>query len=101
MTVSDKIKPMHPGELLREEIMPETGITQTALAEALGVSRLTINEIVHEKRAVSADMANRLALFFGTSPEVWLNLQRSVDLWEARKTNKQAYQRIQRLALAH
>jgi antitoxin HigA-1 len=100
MVISDKIKPMHPGELLREEILPEAGITQTALAEAIGVSRLTISEIVREKRAVSADLANRLALYFGTSPELWLNLQRSVDLWEARKAHRKIYQRIQRHALA-
>lgn len=90
------IKPMHPGELLREDIMPEANLTQGALAEALGVSRLTISELVNEKRALSPDMAHRLGLYFGNAPEFWLNLQRKLDLWEAAKANQKVYRKIKR-----
>ena len=59
------------------------GLTVAGLADAIGVSRQTVNELVGERRAVSAEMALRLGRLFGTGPEFWLNGQRSVDLWEA------------------
>ena len=78
-----KMPATHPGELLREEIMPAANLTQDALAERLGVSRRTVNEIVGEKRSVTADMAHRLARLFDTTPEFWLGLQQDWDLWHA------------------
>ena len=92
-----KRRPTHPGEALREDILPAAGLTQTELARALGVSRLTISEIVLEKRAVSPDIAIRLAKYFGTSPHLWINLQKDVDLWDAMQTNRRIYTRIQPL----
>ena len=89
-----KRRPTHPGEVLREDIMPGAGINQAQLAKALGVSRLTISEIVLEKRAVSPDIAIRLAKYFGTSPELWLGLQKDVDLWDAMQANRKIYARI-------
>ena len=78
------IRPTHPGEMLREDFLPDYGLTTAALAEALGVSRQTINEVLREKRAISPVMALRLAQLFGNAPEFWLNAQRAYDLWQAK-----------------
>ncbi|WP_136515117.1 HigA family addiction module antitoxin [Geomonas edaphica] len=77
--------PTHPGAMLREDFLPDYGLTAGALAGTLGVSRQTINELLRERRAVSPGMALRLSRFFGNSPEFWLNAQRAVDLWQAEK----------------
>ena len=74
-----------PGSVLREEIENALGISQERLAKAIGVSRLTINEIVNEKRTVTAEMALRLGKALGTEPEFWLRLQQSLDLVRARE----------------
>jgi addiction module HigA family antidote len=74
-----------PGSVLREEIEKRLGISQDRLAKALGVSRLTINEIVNEKRTVTAEMALKLAKALGTDPEFWLTLQQGLDLARARE----------------
>jgi antitoxin HigA-1 len=79
-------RPTHPGEFIREDILLEFGLTQEELAEKLGVSRRSINQLVNEKRRITADMALRLGKFTDTSPELWLNLQTAVDLWDARQT---------------
>jgi addiction module HigA family antidote len=76
-------RPVHPGALLKEDFLPEYGLGVAALASAAGVSRQSINELLRERRAVSPEMALRLARLFGNSPEFWLNLQRNVDLWDA------------------
>ena len=81
-----KIRPTHPGEMLREDFLPDYGLTVSSLAKALGVSRQTVNELLREHRAVSPEMALRLARLFGNSPEFWLNAQRAVDLWDAAKS---------------
>jgi len=78
-----KNKPTHPGEFIQADILDEFHMTQDQLAGAIGVSRRTINELINERRGVSADIALRLAKFTKTSPEVWLNLQTAYDLWEA------------------
>lgn len=78
-------RPTHPGEILREEILPALKMTQTELAERLGVSRLSVSELVNEKRALSPEMALRLAKLLDTTPESWLAMQEAVDLWEARQ----------------
>lgn len=93
-----KRRPTHPGALLREELMPATGLTQKGLAERLGVSRLTINEIVNERRAVTPDMAYRLARVFNTTPRLWLNLQQAVDVWETYQVNRTLYDKIKPIA---
>src|SRR5712691_6489017 len=66
-----KRRPTHPGEILREDVLPAAGLTQDKLARLLGVSRCTVSEILHERRPVTTDMAHRLARVFGTSPEMW------------------------------
>ena len=75
-----KLTPIHPGEILREEFMKPHELSQNALARALGVPPRRINEIVMEKRSISADTALRLARFFGTSAEMWTGLQADYDL---------------------
>ena len=77
--------PIHPGEVLREEFLIPMGITQYRLAKSILVHPRRINEIVHEKRAISADTALRLARFFGTSVELWTNLQARFDTEVARE----------------
>ena len=72
--------PTHPGEVLLEDFMKPMGLTQYALAKALGVTQVRIGEIVHGKRAVSPDTALRLARYFGTSAEFWVNMQATYDL---------------------
>ena len=95
-----KIKPTHPGEMLREDFMPDYGLTTKRLAEELGVSRQTINELLRERRAVSPAMALRLSRLFGNSPEFWLNAQRAVDLWNAQRTYKDELERIETINAA-
>jgi antitoxin HigA-1 len=93
-------RPTHPGEILREDFMPDYGLTVSGLAESLGVSRQTVNELVRERRALSPEMALRLSSLFGNSAEFWLNLQRSVDLWDARVALRDDIRRIKQLHVA-
>jgi addiction module HigA family antidote len=79
-----KLAPIHPGEILREEFMKPYGLSQNALARALGVPPRRINEIVLEKRGITADTALRLARFFRTTAELWTGLQADYDLRLAR-----------------
>lgn len=92
-----KRRPTHPGEALREDILPGVSMNQAQLAKAIGVSRLTTSEIVLEKRAVSPDIALRLAKYFSTSPDLWLGLQKDVDLWDTMRANRKVYDRIKPL----
>jgi addiction module HigA family antidote len=95
-----QVRPTHPGEMLREDFLPDFGLTVSGLAEQLGVSRQTINELLRERRAVSPKMALRLSRLFGNSPEFWLNAQRAVDLWEAARAAKKNIDRIKPLNAA-
>jgi len=95
-----KRRPTHPGEILREDFMADYGLGVTSLAGALGVSRQTVNELVRERRALSSEMALRLARLFGNSPDFWLNLQRSVDLWDAERALGDRVRHIRPLRIA-
>jgi len=99
-TEARKITPTHPGEMLREDFMPDYGLTISSLAKKLGVSRQTINELLHERRSISPAMALRLSRLFGNRPEFWLNAQLAVDLWKANKQHNKTLGRIQRLNAA-
>lgn len=81
-----KVRPTHPGAMLREDFLPEYHLTVSGFAKALRVSRQTVNELLRERRAVSPEMALRLSRLFGNSPEFWLNAQRALDLWEAARS---------------
>ncbi len=78
--IENKMRPIHPGEILREEFLIPAGMTANALAKALRVDAPRINDIVRERRAITPDTALRLAAFLRTSPEFWLNLQTAYDL---------------------
>jgi addiction module HigA family antidote len=92
-----KRKPTHPGEVLREDVLPALRMSQTELAKRLGVSRLSVSELLLEKRAMSADMALRVARLTNTSPESWLRMQQALDLWELERDPKR-YQHIEPIA---
>ena len=79
-TEDDRIVPIHPGEILMEDFIAGFGITQNKLAVSIGVPPRRINEIVHGKRGITADTAIRLARYFGTSEEFWMNLQSNYEL---------------------
>jgi antitoxin HigA-1 len=88
-----KLAPIHPGEILREEFMQPLGLSQNALARALKVPPRRINEIVLEKRGVTADTALRLSRLFGTTAEMWSGLQADYDL---RRTRYEKQHQIER-----
>lgn len=99
-TLQRAIPPIHPGEALREDFMPDYGLTTATLAEALGVSRQTVNEILREKRAISPVMALRLSRLFGNSPEFWLNAQNARDIWESEQNFKEDLKKISPISAA-
>lgn len=79
------LDPIHPGEILKEDVIEASGISVTDFAKKLGVSRPTISQILNERAGISIDMALRLAQVLGTSAEVWIDLQKDYDLWRAQK----------------
>ena len=85
-TERDSIEPIHPGEILMEDFIEGFGITQHKLAVSIDVPPRRINEIVHGKRGITADTAIRLARYFGTSEEFWMNLQTHYELRVQRRT---------------
>lgn len=93
-------RPTHPGEMLREDFMPDYGLSVAGLAEAAAVSRQSVNELLRGRRAVSPEMALRLSRLFGNAPEFWLNAQRSVDLWDAAQAMKADMASIKPLRVA-
>ncbi len=95
-----RIRPTHPGEILREDFLPDYGLTVSTFAKVLGVSRQTVNELVRERRAVSPEMALRLSRLFGNTPEFWLNAQRAVDLWDAGRNLGRKIERISPMSAA-
>lgn len=86
--------PPHPGEILRELYLDPLRLSITEAAAALGVTRKTLSALLNERQGVSAEMAYRLGRAFGTTPDLWINLQAQVDLWHARKT---ALSKVRRL----
>jgi len=96
-TTKREIPPTHPGEMLREDFLPEYGLTATSLAVALGVSRQTVNELLRERRALSSSMALRLSRLFGNSPEFWVRAQSARDLWDSEQHFHEELAQIQPL----
>ncbi|MCA9981598.1 MAG: HigA family addiction module antidote protein [Anaerolineales bacterium] len=93
-------RPTHPGVFIREDILEEFDLTQEALAQRLGVSRRSVNQLVNGRLSVTAAIALRLGKFTNTSPQLWLNLQAAVDLWDATQAIKKDVERINPLVMA-
>ncbi|OGT00595.1 MAG: addiction module antidote protein, HigA family [Gallionellales bacterium RIFCSPLOWO2_12_FULL_59_22] len=91
-------KPTHPGAILREDVLPELGITQGEFADRLGVSRRTVSEVLHERRPVTPDMAIRLGKLLGNGAGLWLRMQQAVDVWTLEQQGDYAH--IQQLKAA-
>lgn len=92
--------PIAPGDVLRNEVLRGLGITQDRLASALGVSRHSVSELVNERRGITAEMALRLSAVLSTDPDFWLNLQRDVDLYHARRKLGADLHRLENLRAA-
>lgn len=92
-----KRPPTHPGNILKNLYMLPLELNVTDLSEALGVSRKTVSKLVNEGSSITADMALRLSQAFATSPELWLNLQMSYDLWQAFNTSK-SWKEVEKIA---
>ncbi|HLR31553.1 MAG TPA: HigA family addiction module antitoxin [Fodinibius sp.] len=88
-----KLQPIHPGEVLREEFIEPMGMSQREFAEKIGVTHTRLNQIVNEKRSVTADTALRLAKALATTPEFWMNLQARYDLDQARDLSESKIER--------
>lgn len=99
-TEGDLIDPIHPGEILMEDFIEGFGITQNKLAVSIGVPPRRINEIVHGKRGITADTAIRLARYFGTSEELWMNLQSNYELRLERRALREKIDAIVPLQVA-
>jgi addiction module HigA family antidote len=95
-----EVRPTTPGEILREDVMPALGISQGELATRLGVSRQTVNDLLTGKRPLSADIAHRLGRVLGNGPGLWLNMQLSVDMWDALHMDTRKYERLEVLEKA-
>jgi len=104
MSIANKnqrmIRPTHPGEMLREDFLPDFKLNASGLARAIGVSRQSVNELLRCHRAVSPEMALRLGKLFGNSAEFWLNAQHAVDLWDAGKALRDDVASIKTLNVA-
>jgi len=92
-------KPSHPGVLIRNVILPETGLTVSGLAEHCGVARNTISKVVNERGDVTEDLAIRLSRVSGSTPQFWLAMQSRLNLWKLEQKNKQIYSRMERVHL--
>lgn len=89
------LPPVHPGEVLREEFMRPLELSSNALARAIGVTPARVNDIANEKRGITADSALRLGRYFGTTPDLWMNLQKRYELETARRELRDTLTRIQ------
>ena len=90
-------QPTHPGEIIRYEYLDELNMTQQQLADAIGITRVRVNEIILGKRSITPDTAFRLAKFFNTSPEFWIGLQTNFDMWNTLQKRKKEYETIRPL----
>lgn len=93
-----KRKPVHPGKIIQKDYLKPLSITITEMAAILGVSRKTLSKIINEKGAITPDMSLRLARAFDTTPELWMNLQKNYDLWQAEHISKD-WQRVKPLSV--
>jgi len=87
-------RPTTPGEILKHEFLIPLGMSQKQLADAIGITRVRVNEVILGKRAITPDTAFRLGQFFNTSPEFWIGLQTDVDMWDTLQSNLSQYSKI-------
>ncbi|MDQ2098933.1 MAG: HigA family addiction module antitoxin [Tychonema bourrellyi B0820] len=92
-----KVRPVHPGEVI-SDVLEDIEMTQTRFAEILGVSRRSVNEIVLGQRPITVDMAIRIGKALGNGPQLWLNLQQKVDIWDAVQKHSEEYERVSTVA---
>lgn len=105
-SIQRKVRPTHPGAVLRnmlDELADDEGLasaplTQKDLAKRLGVSQRAINELLRERRSMTADMAIRLSRVFKTTPDIWMSLQKALDLWDASQANRRDYAKLRPIA---
>lgn len=95
-----RLSPVHPGEVLKEDFMVPYGLSSNALARAIGVTPARINDIVRGRRGITADTALRLARFFGTDVQSWMNLQDRYELAVAEREAGQAIEQIEPMLTA-
>ncbi len=91
-------KPTLPGEILKFEFLEPLKMTQQQLADALGITQVRVNEIITGKRAITPDTAFRLAKYFNTTPDFWMNLQLNVDRWDTLQSYHHEYEKIESIA---
>jgi len=96
MNQQNKLPPVHPGEIIKEDLLPSLGLSVTAAAKALGVSRQMLHDILAERRPLSAVMCLKVSRLFGGPPEVWMRLQAAYDLKKAEQ-NKRVMERVARI----
>ncbi len=84
-----KRQPIHPGKIIKEDYLKPLSLTITEMATTLGISRKTLSKILNERGTVTPDMALRLSRAFDTTPDLWLNLQKNYDLWQAEHSSKE------------
>jgi antitoxin HigA-1 len=92
-----KVRPVHPGEVI-SDVLEDIEMTQTRFAKILGVSRRSVNEIVLGQRPITVDMAIRIGKALGNGPQLWLNLQQKVDIWDAVQKHSEEYERVSTVA---
>jgi addiction module HigA family antidote len=92
-----KVRPVHPGEVI-SDVLEDIEMTQTRFAEILGVSRRTVNEIILGQRPITVDMAIRIGKALGNGPQLWLNLQQKVDIWDAVQKHSEEYEKVSTVA---
>ena len=92
-----KVRPVHPGEVI-SDVLEDLEMTQTRFSEILGVSRRSVNEIVLGQRPITVDMAIRIGKALGNGPQLWLNLQQKVDIWDAVQKHSEEYEKVSTVA---
>jgi antitoxin HigA-1 len=93
-------RPTLPGEILRHEFLEPLGLSQKELAQALGITRVRLSEILRGRRAITPDTAFRLGRFFDTTAEFWLGLQTDIDLWDTLQVHQEEYEKIKPVSAA-
>ena len=92
-----KVRPVHPGEVI-SDVLEDLEMTQTRFAEILGVSRRSVNQIILGQRPITVDMAIRIGKALGNGPQLWLNLQQKVDIWDAVQKHSEEYEKVSTVA---